>query len=64
MGHNLPWSTEGIGARPIFVTRSCHRFQADLKGKLLLCQPDKGITKRSHEDVWLPYFWNDRLLLS
>lgn len=64
MWHNLACSMKGRGAWPIFGTRSCHRFQADLKCKTLLCQPDKGITKRSHEDAWLPSFWNNRLLLS
>lgn len=62
--HVAHFHTEGSGIWPIFEKRSCYRFQADLKCKILLCQPGTGITKRSHEDARLPHFWNDQLLLS
>lgn len=64
VAHSRKLHSDGGGARPRFETRSCHRFQADLKHKILFSQPDTGITGCSHDDAWLPYFWKDWLLLS
>lgn len=52
--HSTNFHTDGSGARPVFETRSCHGFQANLKHKCM----------DSHDDAWLPYFWNDWLLLN